>query len=190
MRDRGAVQFSSFRPHNIPLWFRRSLPGCAKIVSFPDVPSNLFQNCSDDDPAFVFYWHDTAVAALLAALLALGPAQRPAWLAPVLPNPTTDDFKHAIMTHVCNTSAGAMPHHGSACIAPLTLHEWGLVRDRITGMCYDPAMVAVHMVSAMVAPAAPLGPMAHVLYIRENTTPLRALNAAVQVTAPGVQVFA
>jgi hypothetical protein len=140
-----------------------------RVLSVPEAPATLFENCSDDDPAVVFDWLDDALQALLPILAAQAPP--PAWF-PVVPGVanTIANLKASIIADACVVPAGAQAHHGRTVIAPLTLQACLQVVARIDALNFDANLVAGY------AAAGAIGPLAVVYFIRENSQSVTAVH--------------
>ena len=144
-----------------------------RVLSVPEAPATLFENCSDDDPAVVFDWLDDALQALLPILAAQAPP--PAWF-PVVPGVanTIANLKASIIAVACVVPAGAQAHHGRTVIAPLTLQASLQVVSKISYLNCDPSLVAAYAAAGGIAGA--IGPLAVVYFIRENSQSVTAVH--------------
>lgn len=167
---------------------QRTSAGNGVAVQLPDgrtllvkhAPADLLDACTEDDPALVFAWRDSAVAAVLPHLAAYVP--RPLWFPA---GHTTDALRDSIVHHVCTIATAIMQSHGAAIVAPLTLPQFAEVIGILHHLCTDPAMVAAY------AAAAPrIGPLAVMYLVHDASRPAKAAAANVARTPPhGVQAF-
>ena len=131
------------------------------------MPLNIFDKCSEDDPALLLDWDDDAIALLLNFFLR-NPNNRSGWFAQG--NDTIQALKESIIAFVRRINNGAdMESHGTAIIARLTLGQYSQVQGKITLLCSDPQVVAAYRANAG------WGPIAQVCAIADGSKPIRPI---------------
>ena len=154
-----------------------------RITTLTETQRRVLDKCSDDDPAVVFDWSESALTALAAHFGAFV-AARPPWMAAPAGVATPEWVKNQLLIHVTAIAAGARPLQGRCIIAPLSLQEYSEVISRITYLCTEPNIVAAY------AAHAGWQPIARVLFVADGCRPALAVNANVAVApAYGCQAF-
>lgn len=159
---------------------------------YPGAPLDLFDQCGIDDPAVVLEWNPDACAALLAEFTRPPPNRRelyrPFWF---LIGNTVQDLQRSIMTYITATSLGIVPHTPNSIVAPLTLSQFAQVTNKLSSMMSHAKVVAAYARWQQGNNnQVPVGPIAEVFHISDNSKLAKAVGDNIQPADPdAVQLF-